>query len=319
MPDISTLNSSLSTDLLRSVATSPLFPDLPTLRQSSGTITFNQGQITTDFETPSGEIGGTISIAQFTTDLSSSLKRLQGDLTFERGIVTSDLTTPNGALKGSFPFAQDAGRLISDFVKGISGRVPFSDGKIDVDISTLFGKVKGSIEFGNGALVTNLTTPLGSYFSSIDFKESDQLKSNGDTPGVVNFNDGLVILDFQPQTPGDEIAIPINAISGNVTFKNGKATLNFPTPFGTIATNFDLSALAATATTDALQGSGTVKLKDGIATIDTTGSLGKIQTILALPKLVQNLGSTLATAQGTVQLNNGTITSDVKLTRTLSS
>lgn len=306
----STLNSSLGTEFLPiAIATSSLFPELVPLRQSSGTLTFNNGQLTTDLKTPSGEIKGTISISQYTTELSNSLKQLQGSLTFDQGIVTSDLTTPTGDIEGSFPFAQDAGVLIRDFVKEISGRVPFADGQIEVDIPTLFGQVKGAIEFGNGALVTNLTTPLGSYFSSIDFKESDQIKFKfGNVPGVVNFNDGLVILDFQPQTPGDEIAIPINAISGDVIFKNGQATVSIPSPFGSIAANFDLSALAATTTTDALQGSGTVKFTNGVAAIDVTGNLGTIQTKLDLPQLVQNLGSKLATAQVTIQLNNGTIT-----------
>jgi hypothetical protein len=311
MLETSALKSSLNTELSPVFfATSPLFPDLSTLRQSSGTVTFDRGQLTTDFKTPTGETKGTLSIAQFTTDLSNSLTQLQGDLTFDQGIVTSNLSTPSGDLTGSFPFAQGAAQLISEFVKGFVGTVPFSDGTIDIDIPTVLGQVKGSIEFGNGALVTNLATPFGGYFSSIDFKESDQYAFKfGNVPGVVNFNDGLVILDFQPQTPGNEIGIPINALSGNIAFKDGQATLNIPTPFGSFATSFDLSAFAKTATTNALQGSGTVRFKDGVATIDTTGSLGTIQTTLNLPELVQNIGSTLATVQGTVRFNNGAVTS----------
>ncbi|MCU0551086.1 MAG: hypothetical protein MUC48_17195 [Leptolyngbya sp. Prado105] len=311
MLESSPLQSSLSTEGLPVLfATASLFPDLLTLSRSSGILTFDQGQLTARFETPTGETTSTISIAQLTTDLSNSLKQLQGSLTFDGGIVTRSLITPTGNLTGSVAFAEEAAERIRNFVKGISGNVAFADGKIEVDIPTLFGQVKGAIEFGNGALVTNLTTPFGGYFSSIDFKESDQYQFNfGGFPGVVNFNDGLVILDFQPQTPDDEIAIPINALSGNIAFQDGQATLNLPTPFGSLATRFDLSALVPS---DALRGSGTVKFNNGIASIDVSGGLGTINTTLDLPKLVQTVGSTLATAQGTIQFNNGVITSDLQ-------
>ena len=269
MLETSTLKPSLTTELPPILAfTAPLLsssfssssfsPSL--LRRSSGTLTFDNGQLTADFKTPSGETKRTI--AQLTTDMSDALQQLhfqqlQGTLSFNQGAVASNLTTPTGNLTGTIPFAQLASNIVSDLIKGISGSVPFSDGRLNIDTPTLFGEIKGSIEFGNGALVTNLATPLGSYFSSIDFKPQDQIKFKfGNVPGVVNFNDGLVILDLFPQTQGDEIAVPINALSGTVTLKNGQATLNIPTPFGAIATNFDLSALATKTVTNGLGGLG---------------------------------------------------------------
>jgi hypothetical protein len=243
MLEPSTLKSSLNTEPSPVFfASSSLFPELPTFKQSGGTL---------DLQIPSGKTQETISIAQLPTDFSNSLNR---------EIFTSDLTTPSGDQKG---LAQDVIASISDLVKGLSGTVPFADGKIDVNLPTSTGSVKGSIEFGNGALVSNLTTPFGNYFSSIDFKPSDQYAFNfNGTPGVVNLDDGLVILDFQPQTQNDEIAIPINALSGNVTFKDGRAILNIPTPFGAFATNLDLSALVRPI---ALQGSETLTVHNGIA------------------------------------------------------
>ncbi len=310
----STLRTSLSTEILPVAAlTSPLLPSFSSLRQSSGTITFDNGQLTTNFKTATGETKETFSIAQLTNDFSIALQQLQGTLSFNQGTVTSNLTTPTGNLTGTIAFAQEASQVVSDLVKGISGNVPFSDGNLDIDIPTLLGEVKGSIEFGNGALVTNLTTPMGSYFSSIDFKPQDQFKFKfGNTPGVVNFNDGLVILDLLPQTQGDEIAVPINALSGNIAFKNGTATLSIPTPLGSSATNFDLSALATESVTNALNGSGIVTFTNGIAAIDIIGGLGKVQTTLNLSQLAQALGSTLARTQGTISFNNGTVTSNLK-------
>jgi hypothetical protein len=242
MLEPSTLKSSLNTEPSPVfLASSSLFPELPTFKQSGGTL---------DLQTPSGKTQETISIAQLPTDFSNSLNR---------EIFTSDLTTPSGDQK---VLGQDVIASISDLVKGLSGTVPFSDGKIDVDLPTSTGSVKGSIEFGNGALVSDLTTPFGNYFSSIDFKPSDQYAFNfNGTPGVVNLDDGLVILDFQPQTQNDEIAIPINALSGNVTFRSGQAALNIPTPFGAFATNLDLSALVRPS---ALQGSETLTVHNGI-------------------------------------------------------
>jgi hypothetical protein len=245
MLESSTSNSSLNSEPLPVFFTSPsLFPELPTFKQSGGTL---------GLQTPSGKTQETISIAQLPTDFSNSLNR---------EIFTSNLTTPISDRTDSAPLAQDVIASISDLVKGLSGTVPFADGKIDVNLPTSTGLVKGSIEFGNGALISNLTTPFGNYFSSIDFKPSDQYPFNfNGTPGVVNLDDGLVILDFQPQTQNDEIAIPINALSGNVTFNNGQALLNIPTPFGAFATNLDLSALIRPS---ALQGSETLTVHNGI-------------------------------------------------------
>lgn len=242
MLDTSIAKLSLGTEPF-SIASAPPFPDLAALRRSSATLALNNGQLT-DFQT-SGDAARTIAIAQSPTDSSTFLQSFQGRTTINQGIFTSDL---GGSLS-----TQDAEKLIRNFVEGISGRVLFADGKIDLEIPTEFGDATGSIEFGNGALVTNLATPLGNYFSSLDFRDSDQLKFTFDNnSGVVNLNDGLVILDFQPQTPGDQIAIPINALSGSIAFTDGQATVNFPTPFGAVATNLDLSSLATTATAELL-------------------------------------------------------------------
>jgi len=243
MLQTSTLTTALSPERL-AIATAPLLPNLSILRHSSGTLTFNNGQLTSDFKTPTGETKSTIESAKLTNGVSSSIQQLQGTITFDQGTVTSNLTTPTGNLTGTITLAQVVNDIVNDALKSISGSIAFSDGKFDIDTSTLLGEVKGSIEFGNGALVTNLTTPLGYYFSSTDFKEQDQFKFNsGSVPGVVNFNDGVVILDPQPQSKGETIAFPLNAIRGNATFKNGQATLILPTLFGSVATNFDLSAL----------------------------------------------------------------------------
>lgn len=290
----------------------PLLPSLFTLRQSSGTLTFNNGQLTTRFNTSSGEMNNTISIPQVTTDVSTALQQLQGTLTFDRGSATSDLTTPTGTLTGTVPFAQSVSSFVDDIVRSFSGNVPFSGGKLNVDIPTPFGQIAGTIEFGNGALVSNLDTPLGSYFSSIDFREQDQIPFTfSGLPGVVNFNDGLVILDLVPQTQGEEIAVPINALSGNIAFNNGQATLSIPTPLGSFGTNFDLSALVSETVTNALSGSGTVTFTNGIAAIDASGGLGTVRTTLNLPQLAQDFGTLLASTQGTISFDRGIVTSNL--------
>ncbi len=302
MLEPSTLKSPLKPNCLPVFfASSSLFPDLPTFQQASRTLTFDQARLTTDLQPPSGNTQVTSAIAQLPPDFSNSLNR---------EIVTSGLTASSGDQTDSVQSAQDIVVSISRLVKEISGTVPFADGTIDVDLSTSAGAVQGSIEFGNGALVSNLTTPFGSYFSSIDFKSSDQYPFNfNGTPGIVNLDDGLVILDFQPEIQDDEIAIPINALSGNVTFNDGQAILNIPTPFGAFATNFDLSALVKPST---LQVSGTVTVQDGTPPIEMTGDFGIIQTTLDVPKLVQNAGSIFATVEGMIQMTNDAIVYDFK-------
>lgn len=310
MFESSTLTPSLNPEVLSIAA--PLLPSLPTLRQSSGSLTFNNGQLTSRFNTPSGETNRTLSIPQLTTEVSTALQQLQGTLTFDQGNLTSNLTTPTGTSTGTVPFAQEVSGFVDDIVRSFSGTVPFSGGKLNVDIPTPFGAVKGTIEFGNGALVSNLDTPLGSYFSSIDFSAQDQFPFTfSGLPGVVNFNDGLVVLDLVPQTQGEEIAVPINALSGNIAFSNGQATLSIPTPLGSFATNFDLSALVAETVTDALSGSGSVTFTNGIAAIDASGGLGTVRTTLNLPQLAQEFGTLLANTQGTVRFDQGILTSNL--------
>lgn len=177
MLETSTLTTALSPSRL-ALATAPILPNLDILKQSSGTLTFNNGQLTSDFRTPTGETKSTIELAKLANSISSPLQQLQGTITFDRGTVTSNLITHNGNSTGTITFTQVVNDIVDDAIKSISGSVPFSDGKVDIDTSTLLGEVKGSIEFGNGALVTNLSTPLGDYFSSIDFKEQDQFEFN---------------------------------------------------------------------------------------------------------------------------------------------
>jgi hypothetical protein len=187
-----------------------------------------------------------LALSPLVTELPSIATRLDVAPLFGSGL--GSIATDTRLFRS---MAQIVSSEVKQVVNQFSGRVPFADGKLKLDIATGFGNIQGTIEFGNGALVSNLNTPLGAYFSSIDFKPQDQIKfQTGQTTGILNFNDGLVIVDLQPQVTGDEIAFPINVLTGAIEFKHGQAIVNTD-GFGTVA-KFDLSALAQRAVTDVL-------------------------------------------------------------------
>lgn len=217
-----------------------------------------------------------------TTDISSNaLAQLGMNSSWLRGAGAID---PTGMLARSM--VQMIGNEAKQVVDQFAGRVPFADGQVTLDISTGLGKIQGTIEFGNGALVSNLNTPLGPYFSSIDFKEQDQIKFQvGQMTGVLNLNDGLVIVDLQPQKTGGEIAFPINALKGTVEFKDGQAIVNTD-GFGTVA-KIDLSALAQKTVTEALTNSETLPSIKGSVTSQLTAPTTAIPRNMDLSALLR--------------------------------
>ncbi len=250
--------------------------------RAHGTITVDNGQVTSRVITAAGTRSQTTSIEQFSQDLANTLAQVQGTIAFNRGVAQTNLQSPLGNFTETIHFAQTTRAIVENWLKTVSGDIPFQNGQFNIDTSTVFGTVKGSIEVGNGALVTNLTTPLGYLFTSIDLKPEDQYKFQlGRYPGAVNFDDGLVVVSTQPGRSSGDIAVPINALSGSLHVKNGEASVKIPTPIGTATAKFDLSALVSRAIVNSLQASGTISVKNGIATIDT----GSTQTTLDLPAI----------------------------------
>jgi hypothetical protein len=324
----------LTTDLPTSTSTSSLLVDsllnlsltgsasitsqstadiINSLDEIQGTLTFNNGLLISDLTTPFGPLQQTFNLTELATSAVNSFNQVSGLLTLSNGTATGNLDLGDQELVGSFEFAQTVGSFVSSFLTDLNGTIPFANGALQLDLPTPFGAVTGTVDFGSGQLVTDLTTPFGPLDLSVDFPPNSSFDfAIGGIPASIDFNQGEIQLDLNTIVPGPEATIPLNTLSGSLTFNQGTTTVNLVTPFGTFNVPFDLAGEAETAVTEFLTGvTGTLGISNGSLTADLTTSLGSFQGSLNVSEIVNGLIPTLPQYNGTLALSSGVITANL--------
>jgi hypothetical protein len=278
-----------------------------------GTLTFNNGLLTSDLTTPFGPLQQTFNLTELATSAVNSFNQISGLLNLSNGTATGNLDLGDEEFTGNFEFAQTIGSFVSSFLKDLKGTVPFANGELQLDLPTPFGAVTGTLGFGSGRLVNDLNTPFGPLDFSLDYppNTSFDFSING-IPASLNLNQGAIQIDLNPAVPGPEASIPLNALSGNFTFDQGIVIANLTTPFGNFSTPFDLAGEAGESITQFLTGvTGTLGIGNGSLTADLTTSQGSFQGSLNVSEIVNSLIPTLPQYNGTLTLSAGTIAANL--------
>ncbi len=283
------------------------------LDEIQGTLTFNNGLLTSDLTTPFGLLQQTFNLTDLATSAVQSFNQISGLLNLSNGTAAGNLDLGSEEFTGSFEFAQTIGSFVASFLRNLEGTVPFTNGELQLNLPTPFGAVTGTLGFGSGRLVSDLNTSFGPLDFSVDFPPNSSFNFTiGSIPANLNLNQGEIQLDLNPFVPGSEVNIPLNALSGDFTFNQGTVTANLTTPFGNFSTPFDLAGEVGESVTEFLTGvTGTLGIGNGSLTADLTTSAGSFQGSLNVSEIVNGLIPTLPQYNGTITLSSGTIAANL--------
>lgn len=278
-----------------------------------GTILVENGVLTSDLETLSGPLQGTINLPEEVNELSETVSTATGTATFENGVLVGELAIGDDLLSGSVNSVELISDVLPELVNSIEAEIPFENGQLAIATSTPFGDIEGTLSFGNGQLLTDLITPFGPVEFALDFEDDDQIAIdvNG-RPGTVDLANGIVTADLFPGVLGNEVSIPLTAFSGTATLNDGIANFTIPTVFGDLSGSVDVSQQLLAASTDLLSSvNGTVSLNGGILTSDLLTSVGSLAGELDLPTFFSELATSLTEVNGTLSFADGILTSDL--------
>lgn len=309
------LNNTLVVNPLAALAlvgasSQPLTDLIPTLDEVDGTFTIANGFVTANLATPFGPLTGTYDVVSLATEFNTTFQGATGTLNLADGVATGNLAIADETYTGSFEFAQLVGGFVSSFLSDLDGSVAFENGKIAVDVPTPFGAIAGTVDFSSGKLVSDLETPFGPLDFAIDFPESAQYNfTAGGLPLTVNLDTGLITADLVSSLPGPELSLPLSALSGDLSFANGAATLNLATTFGSFSVPFEFAATVGDTLTDFLTAAtGTLTVDAGNLGANLVTPLGDFAGVFPAGQLVTDLIATLPDYNGTLTLGDGTIT-----------
>lgn len=177
--------------------------------------------------------------------------------------------------------------------------------------------MSGTLNFGSGALVSTFTTPFGDFNYTLDFGDNLQIpftvvSGSSTIPVVLDLSNGVLGVDLIPATAGNEVSVPLNSLSGDLTFNNGQAAIAIPTALGTLGSTFDLVQLVNTEVVPLLDSiSGTLSVADGLLTADLTSSAGSFAGTFDGGQFLEQVTQVVAGTSSTVTIGDGIIVSNL--------
>ncbi|WP_416670578.1 hypothetical protein [Egbenema bharatensis] len=299
------------------------------IREASGTLSFENGILTSNVTSPLGELIGTFNLVELVTDLATSVEPLTGSFTLEGGTLVGEVSEADELLfGGTFQVTQLVNDALTAYLPQISGTIPFADGAFLVDLSTPFGDVSGTIDFGQGALVSDLTTPFGTLNATIDLGDNAQIPITVDGTGIdlglaflpipasfgalLDLSNGFITADLTSVLPGLVVSLPLSDLSGTITLADGQATVATNTPIGVVESSFEAAPAASSLILPILENaSGTLDLAEGQLTTALTTAYGDFAGSLNVVSFLNNFASSLSEVSGTVSIANGILTSNL--------
>ncbi|MDX2239144.1 MAG: hypothetical protein NW224_00495 [Leptolyngbyaceae cyanobacterium bins.302] len=297
-------------------ASSSLPETINSLDEVQGTLTLSGGLLTTDLVTPFGSSQETYDLVALATDLNETFQGISGSLTLSSGLASGNLIVEGEEFVATdFEFASLISNFVSDFLSTLDGTVPFANGQLAIDLPTPFGDVEGTIGFGSGALVVNLDTPFAPLNFSLDFPDDAQFTfpiPQLGTDAILNLATGQIEADLIPIFAGSELVIPINALTGNVTFADGIANLTLQSGLATVDTQFNFAAEVEESLLEFLStATGVLSIGNGELSANLQTDLGAFAGILPASELFTDLIATLPQYAGTITLAGGSATVDL--------
>lgn len=298
-------------------ASSSSLPEtINSLDEVQGTLTLSGGLLTTDLVTPFGSSQETYDLVALATDLNEVFQGSSGTLTLSNGLASGNLIVEGEEFTATdLEFANLISGFVSDFLSTLDGTVPFANGQVAIDLPTPFGDVEGTIGFGSGALVVDLDTPFAPLNFSIDFPDDAQFAfpiPQLGTDAILNLAAGQIEADLIPLFGGSELVIPINALTGSVTFADGIADLTLQSGLASVDTQFNFAAEVEETLLEVLStATGVLSIGNGELSANLQTDLGTFAGVLPASQLFTDLIATLPQYEGTITLAGGSATVDL--------
>lgn len=308
--------NSLGVLSLASSSSSSIREIITSLDEVQGTLTLRDGFLLTDLNTPLGDLRESYDLVSLATDFNESFQNTSGTLALVNGIASGNLVVDDEQFSGSFEFADFISSFVNDFLTTLNGTASFENGEITIDASTALGDIEGTIGFSNGAFVSDLTTPFGDLNFSFDFPEDAQYRAAipglGGVEGVLNLAAGQIEINLFAFNPGPEIAVPLSAFSGNISFNNGVVTL--VTTIGSEQTSiqFNLAEEIGEELDELLtSATGTLEISDGQVIADIDTAVGNFNGAINVSQLIDDFIATIPDYNGTLTFADGTVEADL--------
>ena len=241
-----------------------------------------------------------------------------GTVTLSGGILEAAIATnvETAALSG-FDLSAAASALVLDAISAIDATIPLTNGAFVVDLASALGPISGTIDVAEGDLNLDLTTPFGQLVADVDFQDdaifpfTAPVPVLGDITGAIDFNSGNIVASLGPF--GD-LAVPISALSGELTLADGLADLAAALPIGSglslpVASDIELGPLASEYVAEFVQDlEGTGTLTNGILDATVESPLGLFETVFDVVAFTSQGANFFAGIDGTIDVGSGIAT-----------
>ncbi|PSR13744.1 hypothetical protein C8255_24975 [filamentous cyanobacterium CCP3] len=244
-----------------------------------------------------------------------------GTVTLSGGILDAAIAIDGEtATLSGFDLSAAASALVLNAVSAIDATIPLTNGAFVVDLASALGPISGTIDVAGGDLNLDLTTPFGQLVADVDFQDdaifpfTAPVPVLGDITGAIDFNSGNIVASLGPF--GD-LAVPISALSGELTFADGFADLNAILPIGSglslpVATDIEIGPLASEYVAEFVQDlEGTGTLTSGILDATVASPLGLFETVFDVVAFTSQGANFFAGIDGAVDIGNGMATASL--------
>ncbi|PSN11650.1 hypothetical protein C7293_23465 [filamentous cyanobacterium CCT1] len=242
-----------------------------------------------------------------------------GTVTLSGGILEAAIAAEGEtAALSDFDLSAATSALVLGAVSAIDATIPLTNGAFVVDLPSALGPISGTIDVAGGDLNLDLATPFGQLVADIDFQDdaifpfTAPVPVLGDITGAVDFNSGNIVASLGAF--GD-LALPISALSGELTLADGLADLTATLPVGSgtslpVASDIELGPLASEYVAEFVQDlEGTGTLTNGILDATVESPLGLFETVFDVVAFTSQGANFFAGVDGVIDINNGIATS----------
>lgn len=318
-PDAEFLNTTSILDIVANVSSDAetfLTEGLTTLETATGELTIAAGVLDGLLTTATGEsLSGTFDAPAFLTDLGATLATATGSLALADGIVDATLEIEDQLTTlEDFDLTTFAANGFEFLLTTADASIPIANGAFLINSETAFGPIDGVVDVAGGTFDVDLDTFLGDLAFSLDFGPEDQFPITIPTPmapidAVINFDSGNIEV---PSFFGQAIAIPLSALSGELTLAEGTSTITLETDFGPISTSFEVDELVGDFVVDTLTGlTVDATLSGGILDLIATSGTETFATAVDLVDLNAQAIETLLQTDGSLTLGSGLVSGSV--------
>ncbi len=241
-----------------------------------------------------------------------------GSATLTGGILEAAIALDDQPLIGqSFDLSAIASTLVLDAINAIDATVPFVNGAFALDLATALGPISGTIDIAGGDLNLDLATPFGQLVADVAFGADAIVPFSAPVPllgsldGVVDFSRGNIVA---PLGILGDLAVPIDALSGSLTLRDGLASLDATLPLGSglslpVATDLAIGPLASEYVAGLVQDlNGVGTLIEGVFDATLDSPLGIFGTTFDLVAFTNQGADFFAGVDGVITLGEGLAT-----------